>query len=73
LKKRKAKEVYVHIAYAIGVAEPTMAVATIDGKQEKITGYDLRPSAIIKTLDLRKPQFKETAKYGHFGNGFLWG
>ncbi len=73
LKKRKAKEVYVHIAYAIGVAKPLMAVATVDGIQEKIRGYDLRPSAIIKYLHLRKPQFGETAKYGHFGNGFLWG
>ena len=72
LKKRKAKEVYVHIAYAIGVADPTMATVTIDGKQEKIKGYDLRPKAIIKFLDLRKPQFEETAKYGHFGNAFLW-
>jgi len=72
LKKRKAKEVYVHIAYAIGVSDPTMATVTIDGKQEKIKGYDLRPKAIIKFLDLRKPQFEETAKYGHFGNAFLW-
>jgi S-adenosylmethionine synthetase len=73
LKKRKAQEVYVHIAYAIGVAEPTMAVVTIDGKQENITGYDLRPLSIINQLKLRKPQFRESAKYGHFGNGFLWG
>jgi S-adenosylmethionine synthetase len=73
LKKRKAKEVYVHVAYAIGVAEPTMATVTIDGKQENIKGYDLRPQEIIKYLKLRKPQFRETAKYGHFGNGFLWG
>ena len=73
LKKRKAKEVYVHIAYAIGVAEPTMATVTIDGVQENIKGYDLRPKSIIKTLNLRKSQFRETAKYGHFGNGFIWG
>lgn len=72
LKKRKADEVYAHIAYAIGVAEPLMATVTIDGKQENIKGYDLRPQAIIKFLDLRKPQFRETAKYGHFGNGFKW-
>ena len=72
LKKRKAKEVYVHIAYAIGVAEPVMATVTIDGNQEAIKGYDLRPQAIIKFLKLRKPQFKETAKHGHFGNGFTW-
>jgi len=72
LKKRGAQEVYVHIAYAIGVAEPLMAAVTIDGVQEKIKGYDLRPQAIIKFLNLRKPQFRETAKYGHMGNGFKW-
>ncbi|QQR82911.1 methionine adenosyltransferase domain-containing protein [Candidatus Campbellbacteria bacterium] len=72
LRERGAQEVFVHIAYAIGVAEPLMAVAMIDGVQEKITGYDLRPRAIIEALDLRKPQFRETAKYGHFGNNFLW-
>lgn len=72
LKKKGAKEVFVHLAYAIGVAEPLMAVATVDGVQEKVEGYDLRPRGIIEFLDLRKPQFRETAKYGHFGNGFRW-
>ena len=72
LKKKKAKEVYVHIAYAIGLAEPLMAVVTVDGVQEAIKGYDLKPGAIIKYLKLKKPQFRETAKYGHFGNGFTW-
>lgn len=85
LKKRGAKEVFVHIAYAIGVAEPLMATVTlVDSptslrgasrdayRQEPIRGYDLRPRAIIDFLDLRKPQFRETAKYGHFGNGFRW-
>ena len=72
LRKRKAREVFVHIAYAIGVAEPTMAVVAVDGLQEPIKGYDLRPSAIIKSLKLRNPQFRETAKYGHFGNDFTW-
>jgi len=72
LKSRNAKEVYVHIAYAIGVAEPLMAVVDIDGVQEEIKGYDLKPRAIIEFLKLREPQFRETAKYGHFGNGFTW-
>ncbi|MES2223510.1 MAG: methionine adenosyltransferase [Patescibacteria group bacterium] len=72
LKARDAKEVFVHIAYAIGVAEPLMAVVDIDGMQEEIKGYDLKPKAIIELLGLRKPQFRETAKYGHFGNGFTW-
>ncbi len=72
LKKRKAKEVYVHIAYAIGLPDPLMAVVTIDGVQEPVSGYNLRPSAIINFLKLRKPQFRQTAEYGHFGNGFGW-
>jgi S-adenosylmethionine synthetase len=72
LRKHGGREAYAHLAYAIGVAEPLMAVVTLDGVQEPIQGYDLRPSAIIDFLDLRKPQFKETAKYGHFGNGFTW-
>ena len=72
LKEREAKEVYVHLAYAIGVADPVMATVTIDGKQEPVTGYDLQPKAIIETLELRKPQFEKTAMHGHFGNGFAW-
>ncbi|MBY0538909.1 methionine adenosyltransferase domain-containing protein [Patescibacteria group bacterium] len=72
LKKKGAKEVYVHVAYAIGVADPLMAVVTVDGVQENISGYDLRPKAIIDFLDLRKPQFRVTSQYGHFGNGFTW-
>jgi S-adenosylmethionine synthetase len=72
LRKRGAKEVYVHLAYAIGVAHPLMAVVTIDGRQEEVKGYDLRPQAIIRFLDLRKPQFQKTAEYGHFGNNFRW-
>lgn len=72
LKQKGAKEVYVHIAYAIGVADPLMAAVTVDGVQEEIKGYDLRPRAIIEFLELRKPQFRETAKFGHFGNGFRW-
>lgn len=72
LKSRGAKEVYVHLAYAIGVAKPVMATVNIDGVQEEVSGYDLRPKAIIEQLNLRKPQFQETAKHGHFGNGFAW-
>jgi len=73
LASKGAKEVYVHIAYAIGVAEPLMAVVLLDGMQETIKGYDLRPRAIIEALELRKPVFKATATHGHFGNDFLWG
>lgn len=72
LRKYGAREVYVHLAYAIGVAEPVMAVATIDGKQTVVEGYDLRPRAIIERFELEKPRFQETARYGQVGNGFSW-
>lgn len=72
LKARGAEEVFVHLAYAIGVARPVMAVATVDGAQEQITDYDLRPRSIIEMLELQKPVFRITAQYGHFGNGFVW-
>ncbi len=72
LKKRQANEVYCYLAYAIGVAEPVQATVVVDGKEELVEGYDLTPKGIIKFLDLRKPQFAETAKWGHFGNGFVW-
>lgn len=73
LRKHKAKEVFCHIAYAIGEAQPLEAVVTVDGKQQVVEGYDLSPKGIIALLDLRKPQFEVTAQYGHFGHaGFAW-
>lgn len=72
LKKHRAKEVYVHLAYAIGHAQPLEATVTIDGKQGKVTGYDLTPRGIIETLNLKGPQYEQTARYGHFGHGFSW-
>ena len=50
LKKHKAHEVSVKLAYIIGKAEPVMAVVEIDGNQQKIERYDLRPSDLIKRL-----------------------
>ena len=70
--RKGAKEAYVSIAYAIGQADPVAASVTIDGREEEIVGYDLRPRAIIEQLDLRKPQYLETARFGHFGNGYRW-
>ncbi|MCF1616893.1 methionine adenosyltransferase [Tetragenococcus koreensis] len=71
-----ADKVEVQLAYAIGVAEPVSI--TIDtfgtGKvsQEKLIeairqNFDLRPAGIIEMLDLRRPIYKDTAAYGHFG------
>jgi S-adenosylmethionine synthetase len=72
----------IQIAYAIGVAKPvSVNVDTYEtGKipEEKIMElvlkhFDLTPSGIIKMLDLRKPIYKKTAAYGHFGReGFSW-
>ncbi len=67
-----AKEVIVKLAYSIGVAEPVMATAIVDGKEMPIKGYDLTPEGIKKLLELNKPQFQKTAEWGHFGNGFKW-
>lgn len=71
-----AKKVEVQLAYAIGVAKPvsifidTFGTSTItEEKIQKlvIDNFDLRPAGIIKSLDLRKPIYRQTAAYGHFG------
>lgn len=71
-----AKKIEVELAYAIGVAKPvSIAVETFGTgniKDEEIVEiihnvFDLRPEAIIKELDLRRPIYKQTAAYGHFG------
>ena len=74
----------VQVAYAIGVAHPvsimveTFGTNTVD--EERIAEavrevFDLRPAAIARDLDLRKPRYKQTAAYGHFGrtgDAFTW-
>lgn len=72
LKRYKANEVLVKLAYAIGKEEPLMKSVIIDGKEKEIKDYNLRPNNIIKSLDLRKPIYKKTSQWGHFGNGFKW-
>ena len=72
LEKRHAHEVLVRLAYAIGYAEPLEKTVIIDGQPEEITGYDLTPRGIIKYLDLKRPIYEETAKYGHYGHAFPW-
>lgn len=72
LRRHDAKEVFVRLAYSIGVAEPLEASVIIDGRHEQVTGYDLTPRGIIRQLDLLKPQYEKTARYGHFGHGFTW-
>lgn len=73
LRQRHAKEVTCRLAYAIGYDQPIEASVEIDGKQERVEGYDLSPRGIAKKLDLEKPQFEKTARYGHFGHAdFNW-
>ncbi len=71
-----ADKLEIEVAYAIGVARPvSISVDTFgtgklsDEKIVDIIGkeFDLRPAAIIEALDLRKPIYKQTAAYGHFG------
>jgi S-adenosylmethionine synthetase len=74
----------VQLAYAIGVAEPVSVMVDSFGTatipEERITqlvreNFSLTPKAIIEALDLRKPVYKATAAYGHFGRtgpGFSW-
>jgi S-adenosylmethionine synthetase len=79
-----ASRAEVQLAYAIGVAEPVSVMVDTFGTstipEEKITplvreNFQLTPKSIIEALDLRKPVYKPTAAYGHFGRtgpGFTW-
>jgi S-adenosylmethionine synthetase len=79
-----ARKAEVQLAYAIGVAEPVSvmvdAFGTASVSEEKITelvreNFYLTPKGIIEALDLRRPIYKATAAYGHFGRtgpGFSW-
>ncbi len=79
-----AKRAEVQLAYAIGVAEPVSVMVDTFGTaaipEEKITelvrqNFSLTPKAIIETLNLRRPVYKPTAAFGHFGRtgeGFSW-
>ncbi len=73
LRNKKAKEVFIKLAYAIGKPEPVMAVAIIDGKEEKVEGYDLSPAGIRKLLNLDTVEYSKTCQWGHFGHPeFPW-
>jgi len=77
-----AKRALVQLSYAIGVAEPTSVFVDTYGTGTKSNAeileiiknnFDLRPGVIVKELDLFKPIYRQTAKYGHFGRSeFTW-
>ncbi|WP_248404746.1 methionine adenosyltransferase [Butyrivibrio fibrisolvens] len=75
-----ADKAEIQLSYAIGVAQPTSVLVDTFGtgkvSNEKLTEavrkvFDLRPAGIIKMLDLRRPIYKQTAAYGHFGRNDL--
>ena len=70
----------IQLSYAIGVAQPTSIMVDTFGTgkiaEDKLVdmvreNFDLRPAGIIKMLDLRRPIYKQTAAYGHFGRNDL--
>ncbi len=79
-----AERCEIQVAYAIGVAHPVSIMVECFGTEkvpvDKITGlvrdnFDLRPAAIVRDLDLRRPIYRKTAAYGHFGrhdHDFTW-
>jgi S-adenosylmethionine synthetase len=77
-----AERVQLQVAYAIGTAHPvSLSIETFGTHQvdpERLEAvvrdlFDFRPAAIIQALDLRRPIYRETAAYGHFGRkGFSW-
>ena len=75
-----AKKCQIELAYAIGVAQPVSVLVesygtgkvSDDRLGELVRAcFDLRPAAIIRTLDLRRPIYQQTAAYGHFGRADL--
>jgi S-adenosylmethionine synthetase len=79
-----ARRCEIQVAYAIGVARPVSVMVETFGTEEvdpaRISAaidavFDLRPAAIVRDLDLRRPIFRRTAAYGHFGRSdkeFTW-
>ena len=75
-----ARKCEIQLSYAIGVAQPTSVQVDTFGtgklSDQRLTeivreNFDLRPAGIIKMLDLRRPIYKQTAAYGHFGRNAL--
>ena len=79
-----AEKCEVQLSYAIGVAQPTSVNIDCFGTNKiseedlirlVLKNFDMRPKAIIEDLDLRRPIYRKTASYGHFGRmdeGFTW-
>ena len=82
-RRRSAERCEVELAYAIGVSHPAQSwsIPSVPrwsmrtGSSRPSRAFDLRPGAIIRDLDLRRPHLRKTAAYGHFGRedaDFTW-
>lgn len=82
VKAKLCKRVLVQVSYAIGIAKPlsvsVFPYGTCKYSEAQLLrivneNFDLRPGNILRELDLRRPMYRETAKYGHFGSSeFSW-
>ena len=84
MKAGLCKRALIQLSYAIGVAKPLSinvnTYGTSTKSEEELVAiveknFDLRPGVLAKELDLKRPVYKETAAYGHFGRsgpGFTW-
>lgn len=73
LHQHDAREAYVYLAYAIGYDRPLEATVVVDGIATHVEDYDLSPKGIVEYLNLRRPIYLPTARYGHFGHrDFPW-
>ena len=77
VKEGLADKAEVQVAYAIGLAQPvsvkvdTFGTGDEAAASEFVRNFDFRPAAIIETLDLLRPIYRQTTNYGHFGKDFL--
>lgn len=77
IKQGLANKAEVQVAYAIGVSQPVSVKVDTFGTGDEVAAsefvqqFDFRPSAIVETLDLLKPIYRQTTNYGHFGKANL--
>ena len=77
VKRGLAAKVEIQVAYAIGIAQPVSISVDTCGTGNHLLAeqfaaqFDYRPAAIIERLDLRKPIYRSTTNYGHFGKPHL--
>jgi S-adenosylmethionine synthetase len=77
VEQKLARKAEVQVGYAIGRAEPvsvrvdTFGTGDPAAAEELVRGFTFAPNAIIETLNLKRPIYRETTNYGHFGKAWL--